>query len=148
MLDSTQQKGLKTELLCLQDCINLGFQCSIPFGDSSKYDILVDVGSRILRVQCKSSRWAKNTVQPEVAFDINTCRQTTNTQKTTRHKYSNEEIDYFYTNFNQQGYLVSIEEANGVSFRWRYTYPSTGQKSGIHLASEYEIEEVLKKLVV
>ena len=148
MLDITQQKGLRTELKCLQDCIELGFQCSIPFGDSSKYDILVDTGKKIIKVQCKTSRWAADTVEPEVAFMIDTARQTTNTQKTTRYKYSSQDIDYFYTSFNGQGYLVSIEEATGVTFRWRYKYPSTGQKVGIHIADEYKIEEVLKQLVV
>ncbi len=149
MLDATHQKGLKIELLCLQDFINLGYQCSIPFGDSSKYDVLVDIGSKILRIQCKYSKWSKDTAIEKVAFEIETCRQTTNTKKTTRYKYTNQEIDYFYTNFNDEGYLVSIEEASGISFRWRYEYPSNShQKSGIHIASNYKIKEVLEKLVV
>lgn len=148
MLDITQQKGLKTELKCLQDFTELGIQCSIPFGDSSKYDVLVDIRGKILKIQCKTSRWAKDTAEQEVAFCIDTCRQTTNTQKTTRYKYTDDEIDYFYTNFQNQGYLVSIQEATGDTFRWRYIYPATGQRTGIHIAENYRIEEVLKELVI
>ena len=120
MLDITQQKGLSTELHCLQDLTELGYQCLIPFGDSCKYDIAVDTGEKILRIQCKHSRWSKDTVQEKVAFEIATCYQTTNTKKTTRYKYSENEIDYFYTWFEGQGYLVSIQEATGSTFRWRY----------------------------
>ena len=144
MLDITQKKGLSTELHCLQDLTELGYQCLIPFGDSCKYDIAVDIGEKILRIQCKHSRWSTDTAQEKVAFEIATCYQTTNTKKTTRYKYSENEIDYFYTWFEGQGYLVSIQEATGNTFRWRYEYPITGQKQGIHIANNYKIEEVLK----
>ena len=146
MLDITQKKGLTTELHCLQDLTELGFQTLIPFGDSCKYDVAVDIGNKIIRIQCKHSRWSTDTAQVKTAFEIATCCQTTNTKKTTRHKYSENEIDYFYTYFEGQGYLVSIQEATGVSFRWRYEYPPTGQKQGIHIANDYKIEEVLKGL--
>ena len=145
MLDITQQKGLTTELHCLQDFTELGYQCLMPFGDSCKYDVAVDLGNKIIRIQCKHSRWSTDTVQKEVAFEISTCCQTTNTKKTTRYKYSENEIDYFYTWFKGQGYLVSIQEATGTTFRWRYEYPETGQKQGIHIANKYRVEEVLRE---
>lgn len=144
MLDITQQKGLSTELHCLQDLTELGYQCLLPFGDSCKYDIAVDIDGKIFRIQCKHSRWSTDTAQENTAFEIATCAQTTNTQKTTRHKYSDKEIDYFYTWFEGQGYLVSIQEATGNTFRWRYEYPKSGQRQGIHIADEYKIEEVLR----
>lgn len=147
MLDITQQKGLSTEIHCLQDFVNLGYQCLIPFGDSCKYDIAVDLGNKIIRIQCKHSRWSTDTAQEKVAFEIATCCQTTNTHKTTRYKYSKNDIDYFYTWFNGQGYLVSIEEAAGNTFRWRYEYPSSGQKQGIHIADNYKVEEVFERLI-
>ena len=148
MLDTTHQKGLSTELHCLQDFIELGFQCLTPFGDSCKYDIAVDINGKFIRIQCKTAHWSTDTMNEKVAFEINTNCQTTNTQKTIRHKYNNEQIDYFYTYFNGQGYLVSIEEATGLRFRWRYEYPSTGQKKGIHIADNYKIEEVVKTLII
>lgn len=147
MLDITQQKGLSTEIHCLQDFVNLGYQCLIPFGDSCKYDIAVDLGNKIIRIQCKHSRWSTDTAQEKVAFEIATCCQTTNTHKTTRYKYSKNDIDYFYTWFNGQGYLVSIEEAAGNTFRWRYEYPSSEQKQGIHIADNYKVEEVFERLI-
>lgn len=147
MIDITQQKGLSTELHCILDFTNLGYRCLTPIDDSSKYDVVVDLGSQFLRIQCKTSSWAKDTAQENVAFGITTTCQTTNTKKTTRYKYSAEDIDYFYTWFNGQGYLVSIQEAAGGTFRWRYEYPPTGQKQGIHIAENYKLEEVIKRIV-
>lgn len=147
MIDITQQKGLCTELHCLQDMTDLGYQCLLPFGDSCKYDIAVDINGKIIRIQCKHARWSTDTSQEQVAFEIPTCCVTTNTKKTTRYKYSEKEIDYFYTWFEGQGYLVSIQEAIGVTFRWRYEYPRSGQKQGIHIANNYKVEDKIKELI-
>ena len=137
MLDITQQKGTATELHCILDLTNLGYRCLQPVDESSKYDVVIDLGNgNFKRVQCKTSSWATDTKEPEVAFTITT----------SRHKYSKDDIDYFYTWFQGQGYLVSIEEATGITFRWRYEYPASGQKQGIHIANDYKIEEVLKAI--
>lgn len=147
MLDITQKRGTLTELRCILDLTNLGYRCLQPVDESSKYDIVVDLGNGVFkRIQCKTSSWVTDTSEPEVAFAIATCCQTTNTKATIRHKYSKDDIDYFYTWFQGQGYLVSIEEATGVTFRWRYEYPKSEQKQGIHIADDYKIEEVLKTI--
>lgn len=147
MIEITQQKGTMTELRCILDLTSLGYRCLQPVDESSKYDVVVDLDKgNFKRIQCKTSSWVTDTSEPEVAFAINTCCQTTNTKSITRHKYSKDDIDYFYTWFNGQGYLVSIEEATGTTFRWRYEYPKNGQKQGIHIANEYKIEEVLKAI--
>jgi len=144
MLDITQQKGTATELHCILDLTNLGIRCLKPIDESSKYDIVADLNGKFIRIQCKTSSWVKDTAEEKSAFSIPTCCQTTNTKFTTRYKYSADDIDYFYTWFNGQGYLVSIEEATGVAFRWRYEYPKSGQKQGIHIADDYKIEEILR----
>lgn len=144
MLEQTQQKGTLTELHCIMDLTAMGFRCLTPVDDSSKYDVVADVNGKFFRIQCKTASWVTDTIDEKVAFNIYTCCQTTNTRTTTHYKYSKDDIDYFYTWFNGQGYLVSIEEAAGFTFRWRYEYPKSGQKQGIHIADDYKIEEVLK----
>lgn len=149
MIEETQKKGTLTELYCILDLTKMGIRSLTPTDEASKYDVVADLGKGgFIRIQCKTSCWAKDTAVPETAFYIPTSCQTTNTKKITRHKYSKDDIDYFYTYFQGQGYLVSIEEATGSTFRWRYEYPSTGQRQGIHIADEYKIEEVLKSLIV
>ena len=143
MLNQTQQKGISTELHCQLDLINLGVQCLIPITEDSRYDIVAEINNKFIRIQCKTASWAKTAKEKE-AFEISTYRITINTKKATRHKYTADEIDYFYTWFEGQGYLVSIDEAKGKNFRFRYEYPSNNQHEGIHLAENYKIEEVLK----
>lgn len=147
MLEITQQKGTITEMQCILDFTKLGYRCLQPIDDSAKYDVVIDIGNgNFKRIQCKTASWVTDTSELETAFMIYTACQTTNTKATTRHKYSKDDIDYFYTWFQNQGYLVSIEEATGVTFRWRYEYPKSGQKQGIHIADEYKIEEVIKAI--
>lgn len=146
MLEITQQKGVSTELHCILDLTNLGIRCLKPVDETSKYDVVADLEGRFIRIQCKTSSWCADTAEKNVAFEIQTRWQTTNTKKTTHYKYSKNDIDYFYTWFEGQGYLVSIEEATGTAFRWRYEYPKTNQKQGIHIANNYKIEEVLKEV--
>ena len=145
-IEGTQKKGTLTELKCLVDLTELGIRCLKPIDDSSKYDIVADLNGKFIRIQCKTAHWSTDTAEKEVAFEINTHCQTTNTKTTNKYKYSSDDIDYFYTNFNNQGYLVSIEEATGLSFRWRYEYPKTGQKQSVHIAKNYKIEEVIKTI--
>ena len=128
MLEETQKKGTLTELQCILDLTKNGIRCLKPIDESSKYDIVADIDNKFIRIQCKTASWVTDTVDTNVAFMINTYCQTTNTKGTTRHKYTKNEIDYFYTFFQGQGYLVSIEEANGTTFRWRYEYPKSRTK--------------------
>ena len=148
MIEITQQKGTLTELHCIMDLTELGVRTLTPTDEASKYDVVADLDGKFIRIQCKTSTWCTDTKEPNTAFYITTCSQTTNTKQTTRHLYTKDDIDYFYTYFQGQGYLVSIEEAKGITFRWRYDYPPSGQKQGIHIAKKYEIEEVIRSLIV
>lgn len=148
MIEETQKKGTLTELHCIIDLTSLGIRTLTPTDEASKYDVVADLNGKFIRIQCKTSTWATDTAIPETAFYISTFCQTTNTKQTIRHMYSKEDIDYFYTYFRGQGYLVSIDEANGKTFRWRYEYPQNGQKAGVHIADEYKIEEVINSLMV
>lgn len=148
MIEETQRKGTLTELHCILDLTALGIRTLTPTDDAAKYDVVADLNGHFVRIQCKTSTWVTDNATPESAFYIATCCQTTNTKQTIRHTYSKDDIDYFYTYFQGQGYLVSIEEATGKTFRWRYEYPPSGQKVGIHIANEYKIEEVINSLIV
>lgn len=54
-MDYTKSKGNITELTCLMGFMSMGFDCSIPYGDCARYDMIVDTGDELLKVQCKSS---------------------------------------------------------------------------------------------
>lgn len=146
-MDLTLSKGMVTELECLKSFIELGYHCSIPYGDCARYDVIVDIDNKLYRVQCKTSNWSKDTVKEKVAFEISTRTTTTNTKTTVRKTYSIDEVDLFFTFFEGKAYLIPAEEIAGkTSFRFRYEYPSSNQKQGIHLAKDYELKNQISKL--
>lgn len=146
-MDITLSKGIVTELECIKAFVELGYHCSIPYGDCARYDIVVDIDNKLYRVQCKTANWAKDTAEEKVAFEISTRTATTNTKSTIRKTYSIDEVDLFFTFFEGKAYLVPIEEIAGkASFRFRYKYPSNNQKQGIHLAKDYELKNQISKM--
>ena len=147
MICETQRKGLETELHCIQDLTKIGIETLTPMQGSCKYDVVADLDGKFIRIQCKHSVWCNDTAKEKEAFAFKNTRSTTNTKGTTIHSYSEKDIDYFYTWFNGHGYLVSIKEANNTAFRFRYVYPDTGQHKKIHIASDYEIEKVINRLI-
>lgn len=50
-----KQRGEMAEAEFLAKAVSLGFCVSKPFGESSRYDLIVDNGRRLLRVQVKSA---------------------------------------------------------------------------------------------
>ena len=147
-MDNTLQKGILTELHCIEKFIELGFFCSIPYGDSCKYDIIVDINNKLYRIQCKSSTWAKDTAQENVAFIMTTNHTTTNTTGVKRYTYNSEQVDFFYTYFEGEHYLVPIQEIEGKStFRFRYLKYVGNQKSNVHIAEEYQLDKVVNKIL-
>ena len=147
-MDISLSKGIITQLQCIKDFIKLGYHCSIPYGDCARYDVIVDINNKLYRVQCKTSTWAKDTSEENVAFFFDMRTTTTNTKKTTRKLYTKDEIDFFYTFFEGQSYLIPILEVEGKNtFRIRYKYPSTGQTQNIHLAKDYELEKIVNSLI-
>ena len=118
MLDITQQKGTATELRCILDLTNLGYRCLKSVDESSKYDVVADMGmGKFIRIQCKTSSWVTDTIEPNVAFAIATSCITTNTKSTTRHKYSKDDIDYlieWYTTIGLEEMSLALGRTEGT----------------------------------
>lgn len=72
MID-TKQKGNLTELECITALTELGYLVSIPFGEDSRYDCIVDINNNLYRIQCKTS---SEIIQDNIvtAIKFKTCR--------------------------------------------------------------------------
>lgn len=143
-MDYTQSKGNLVELQCISKFIELGYECSIPYGNGAKYDFVVDVNGQFLRIQCKSASHPidKSTGQEDInAIQFSCTTRTTNTQKTVRHSYNKTQIDYFATAFNNQIYLVPVEECS-TNKTLRFTPPKKNNPN-YNDAKKYEIENII-----
>lgn len=139
-MNYTQSIGNLNELKCISRFIELGYECSIPYGNGAKYDFIVDVNGELLRIQCKScSHPRKNGIVDNNAIQISTVSQTTNTKKTTKHTYSNQEIDYFATSYNDKIYIIPVDECS-TNKTLRFKAPLNNNPQ-YNKAEDYEIEK-------
>ena len=138
MEKSTQYVGQLTEQKCFVKCLEAGYPISKPLFDNARYDFILDTGSRLLRIQVKSSSWNED----HSAFTFNGYSQHSTGNGNKRMKYTNKEIDYFMTEKDGKFYLYPAEEEGFVSKCLRIT--SKQNQSQIKWAKNYEFEEVSK----
>lgn len=133
-------KGKITELRCQQDFIERGILVSQPIVADSKYDFIVDIKGKLFKVQCKSSCLSKTE-------DYITMRTKSKNIRTNKESYySKQDIDYFYTCFNNISYLVPVELAIHGETRLRFesTQPNN---PNIRWAKDFEFSSMLQKIM-
>ena len=140
---SAKEKGNLTELQCITAFYELGYQVSIPYGENSRYDFIADVNGKLIRVQVKTSSLKRDT-QGAISFATASTR-INSTQNITR-RYTKNEIDYFATYWNNQCYLIPVEETASREKTLRFEPPANGQIRGITFAKDYELEVQLAKI--
>lgn len=129
------QKGNLTELQVMAAAIKAGCIISIPYGDCSRYDQIWDINGQLIRVQIKTAR-PKNREETGIIFN---CYSVSNKNK---HKYSKKDIDYFATYWNEQCYLIPVEECSTEKTLW---FMLSQDNPRCAMAQDYLLEEILKK---
>ena len=105
-MNETKIKGLTTELQCQLFFTQLGYNVSIPLGEDCRYDMIVDINGILLRIQVKHATVAEN------GITISTRSTQSNTSGSKSLTYNKEQIDYFATFYNNQCYLIKVEECS------------------------------------
>ena len=147
-MDTTQAKGNSNELESMLRFIRDGYDCSIPFGNSAKYDFIVDINGHLYKMQNKCACYSKRSDTGEIDYGsiiIHCISQTTNTQKTVRHPYTKDQIDYFTTTFDGKTYIIPVEECSDRK-TLRLTMPLSGI-TNYNWADDYLYENVIDKLI-
>lgn len=136
---NSKQKGNITELETMLAFLKLGYNVLTPYGDCERYDFVVDAKGKLLKMQSKTSNSDNN----GASFKFN-CRSCNRKEgKIIHHKYTENDIDYFVTSFNNKIYIVPVSEC-GSDKRLRIEPTKNGQTQGISWAKDYELEEVVK----
>ena len=136
---TSKEKGNLTELQCLTAFYKLGHSVSIPYGDNCRYDFILDVNGKLLKIQVKTSKYVS-----DGCFLFSTRSTRVNSRGVINTTYTKDDIDYFATFYNDKCYLVPVEGCS-TEKRLRYCYPPNGQKKGICLAQDYELQKVLEQ---
>ncbi|UPV76176.1 group I intron-associated PD-(D/E)XK endonuclease [Halorussus limi] len=130
------RKGDETEATILGRLMQAGVSVSVPFGDSDRYDLVVDDRTRRYRVQCKTGSWVDGTVR------FNLYSSTTDSEGRVDADYTPDEIDAYavYSPDTDSVYWVPIEATGSGEMRLRVEdhHPKV-PKSRINWASEYAL---------
>ena len=137
---TTKQKGNLTELQCLSAFCSFGCGVSIPYVDNAKYDFIADVDGKLLKIQVKTS-----SQKDENAIHFS-CRSThLNCKGVSNVRYTDNEIDFFATYWDNQCYLIPVNECS-TEKTLRFAPPKSGQIKGITFAKDYDLEKQLQKI--
>lgn len=129
--------GAISETKILLWCIENNIAVSFPYGDKERYDQIWDVNGRLLKIQIKTARPLD---EKREVIEFN-CYSISNGK---RKVYSKEEIDYFAIWFNNEVYLVSVEECStSKKLRFADSLDRAKYASKTNWAKDYLAKEVL-----
>lgn len=136
---NTNITGNITELQCILYFTKLGYQVSLPYGGQARYDFILDLGIKLLKIQVKTP----TTNDDNDYIEIECCNSHLSKGKYIKKTYTENDVDYFATFFNNTCYLIPANECNTCK-KLRFTQPKNNQKINVYYAKDYEASLVLK----
>jgi hypothetical protein len=115
----------------------VGYQLLVPFGENTRYDLVIDDGVRLARVQCKTGRLRNGVI---VFRTVSTYGHHPN-PKILKRDYLGE-IDFFgvYCPETAGVYLVPISDIPNRAMAYlRIDPPLNAQRKRIRFAADYEL---------
>ena len=138
LLSETLQKGLSTELQSISFFVEKGFLVSIPYGNAGRYDLLVDNGKRIYRIQCKTAHKNENGSYTVNVSNSRMC----STGNVLKH-YTKDQVDYIMTFIEQQAVFIPVESIENSKCKiFRTELPKYGAKSNCNLIQNFTYEKI------
>ena len=133
--DHPKNVGDRTTLAVMLALKMAGLTVLLPFGENTRYDLVVEDEGTFLRVQCKTGRFRGGAV----VFKTMSSYAHHRSAQVARRGYHGE-IDCFGVHCPETGgvYLVPIDEVPGTDGRLRVDPALNGQQEGVHPAGLYE----------
>ena len=141
---TTDQKGAVAETAIIHAAVKLGIGVFKPISDGERYDLIFDIGTRLLRVQCK---WARR-YGDVIAVRTYSSRRARNGIR--KRSYTGDEVDVIavYCHDVHQCYLLQLDHFDGRSqFDPRLAPSRNNQRLRVNWASAFEFEATLERLL-
>ena len=120
----------------------LDIPVAIPFGDCERYDLIVEIKNKLYKIQCKTSSYHRGDTS-KISFS---CRSTSTSKgKVIHHSYTDKEIDFFATVWNNECYLIPVSQTSSEKVL-RLEPPKNGQTIGINMLEDYALKKVVDNL--
>ncbi|HEX8455888.1 MAG TPA: group I intron-associated PD-(D/E)XK endonuclease [Pyrinomonadaceae bacterium] len=132
MTGLTLYKGNSAEAVVLAAYIQAGFLVSVPFGGGAAYDLIVDTGARLIRVQVKTGKLESGCI-------VYNARRHRGSKYNSFKRYRADELDVFtvWCPRNQQLYVVPAEHSLTIEGRLRIIETQNFQEKKIKWARDY-----------
>lgn len=140
---STNQKGAIAEAAVVREAVRLDIGVWLPFSDHEPYDLILDLGHRVLRVQCK---WA---VKRGEVVVVSIRRNRRGPNGFIRRSYARGEIDVVaaYCEAVETTYLLPTHlSVERTAVQLRLTRSRNNQQCGVHWARDFELGATLRRL--
>ncbi len=117
----------------LASLLKKGYAILIPFGDSQRYDLVLENDGKFLRIQCKNGRIRNGCI----LFNSSS----TSWYKGHRRRNYKGQIDYFgvYCPENDKTYLIPIEKVGETKGVLRINPTKNNQNKNVRWSKNYEI---------
>lgn len=136
-MTNTKDIGDRTEAIILAELLKTSHNVLLPFGDNSRYDMVVNVDGKFVRIQCKTGSLKNGCVMFPTASVYR------GKDGIVKRQYTKDEIDLIlvYSREYDKIYIVPVEELSKGSMKLRVekTKDNTNYRS-IKWAKDYEFD--------
>ena len=135
-MNNMKQTGDACVGMVMARLIELNFKVLLPFGENHRYDLVVDLGGRFVRIQCKAGRMYRG------AIIFNSCSTNKINGKWTANDYRGQ-IEAFavYSKCNRGLYLIPVDHVGTSRGTIRLEKSKNNQEKGLRWAANYEMSE-------
>jgi hypothetical protein len=138
----SKARGELSEAMIIARLLEAGYGVLTPFGDSSRYDLVIeDADGQFWRIQCKMA-WMKSNDTLIFNTSSNHYHYGNKEQKSVnRRRDYRGQIDYFaaYSPDTGKVYLIPIDHVGTTSAALRLIPPKHSNQWGYKMAVDYEI---------
>lgn len=138
-MEAPFKRGNVSEAVVLSRYIKVGFLVSTPFGVGTPYDLVLDTGAELLRVQVKTGRVRNGAIE----FETRRARS-----RTLRNSYKEGEVDYFAIYCPELDSVYVMKAREGVFGKLRVRPAGNNQQMFVKWAEDYTFEKHVETLKV
>lgn len=143
-MKNPNHKGNVAELAIAAEAARLGLSVLRPVTEHERYDLVLGIGGRLLRVQSKWGASDGDTIQVRLTSSYHSP-----TRGYVTRTYGPDEIDAvaIYCEATGKSYLVPIEEVAGIGlFTLRLSPARNNQRAALNFAARYEFSGAVAQL--
>jgi hypothetical protein len=138
---STIEVGNVSESIVLAAYVRAGFLVAVPFGNGCAYDLVVDIGTRLLKIQVKTG-W-----QDKGCLRYKGRRRIKDSKQDCMRRYRKGEVDFFAIYFppSDSIYVLPLDAVSGDGCLRLYPVLN-GQQKLIRWAADYAWDKHIEHL--